>query len=301
MDRRRFLIGAVTSPLVSAACGPISDLAQPPQDGEWEHRLAEMQRTMIESFPYPTVRVPGVDALETWERMRSDPGTPIVLGGEEEFFRVAEALSLAVESGKTPETILAEAAGFTFPDDFRARLRREAAAFQEQLRTDPNTQRLVESVSVAGFSTSSEPSRGPWPAQPPDDPGLTVKDQLIVSNTSVLTRPYDEVIIATLPTQDWTEAFAYLGFGGWNSCPYPHEQVAAFRYWNARYGLVLAGLSGDVLNVRTSRAPRTRDDALSLAREQYEFCSDIVDQGVETLDALAAGLMSNNWWYFWWD
>jgi hypothetical protein len=55
------------------------------------------------------------------------------------------------------------------------------------------------------------------------------------------------------------------------------------------------------MNVRVQRRPPTREAALELAREQYVYCSDIVDQGVQTLSAFAAALMENDWWYFWWD
>jgi len=55
------------------------------------------------------------------------------------------------------------------------------------------------------------------------------------------------------------------------------------------------------MNVRVQSRPPTREAALELAREQYVYCSDIVDQGVQTLSALAAVLMQSAWWYFWWD
>jgi len=35
--------------------------------------------------------------------------------------------------------------------------------------------------------------------------------------------------------------------------------------------------------------------------EMYSYCPDIIDQGVGTLEALAADLMAGHWWYFWWD
>jgi hypothetical protein len=38
-----------------------------------------------------------------------------------------------------------------------------------------------------------------------------------------------------------------------------------------------------------------------LAREQYLYCGDIVDQGTGTLSRLATALMADDWWYFWWD
>jgi len=40
---------------------------------------------------------------------------------------------------------------------------------------------------------------------------------------------------------------------------------------------------------------------MELAKEQYIFCNDIVDQGVGTVSALAATLLDSNYWYFWWD
>jgi hypothetical protein len=61
------------------------------------------------------------------------------------------------------------------------------------------------------------------------------------------------------------------------------------------------GLSHDVVNIRVRRKPATRAEALDLAREQYAYCSDIIEQGVGTVSALAAALMENDWWYFWWD
>ena len=40
---------------------------------------------------------------------------------------------------------------------------------------------------------------------------------------------------------------------------------------------------------------------LDLALEQYAYCNDIVDQGVETVGRLADGLAKSSYWYFWWD
>jgi hypothetical protein len=94
---------------------------------------------------------------------------------------------------------------------------------------------------------------------------------------------------------------AYLRWGNWNGCPAPEYHVAAFRSWRDRYGAELVGLSHDVVNIHVRRRPKTRGEALDLGRQQYLYCSDIVDQGVGTLNALAAALMEHDWWYFWWD
>src|SRR5262249_5046813 len=110
-----------------------------------------------------------------------------------------------------------------------------------------------------------------------------------------------KVHIAIIPTDDWTTIPAYLNWGGWNACPHPEYHIAALRSWRDRFGAELVGLSFDVMNLRVARRPATREAALELAREQYFYCGDIVDQGTGTLSRLAATLMTDDWWFFWWD
>ncbi len=66
-------------------------------------------------------------------------------------------------------------------------------------------------------------------------------------------------------------------------------------------GAELIGLGADTMNLRVSRKPATREQAFALAREQYFYCNDIIDQGMGSYRALAAGLMASDWWFFWWD
>jgi hypothetical protein len=42
-------------------------------------------------------------------------------------------------------------------------------------------------------------------------------------------------------------------------------------------------------------------DADALARRFYAFCPDIVDQGAETVEALARELVESQRLYCWWD
>ncbi len=42
------------------------------------------------------------------------------------------------------------------------------------------------------------------------------------------------------------------------------------------------------------------NEPLELARRMYQFCPDIVDQGVDNVDALARELRKGRI-YFWWD
>jgi hypothetical protein len=55
------------------------------------------------------------------------------------------------------------------------------------------------------------------------------------------------------------------------------------------------------VDLRVARRPDTREQALELAREHYAYCNDIVDQGEGTLSPLAACLIADERWNFWWD
>ena len=46
-----------------------------------------------------------------------------------------------------------------------------------------------------------------------------------------------------------------------------------------------------------------QESALQLAKEQYAFCADIVEQGAPgmTVGKLVADLKNATVWYFWWD
>jgi hypothetical protein len=125
--------------------------------------------------------------------------------------------------------------------------------------------------------------------------GLTVAQDVLTG------KPLPKVYIGLAPTNDWTTIPAYLRWGGWNDCPAAEYHVAAMRKWRDRYGAELVGMSSDTINLRVAIRPKTREEAIALARDQYTYCTDTIDQGVRTYSALAASLMANDWWYFWWD
>lgn len=108
------------------------------------------------------------------------------------------------------------------------------------------------------------------------------------------------LILAEIPVKNPWEVFAYLPFGGWNECPGTREHMAVSKYWYELYGAVPAVLTHDVLEYELPK-PIGKEKALETAKEQYIFCCDIVDQGVETIGALADMLSKSTVWYFWWD
>jgi len=74
-----------------------------------------------------------------------------------------------------------------------------------------------------------------------------------------------------------------------------------FKYWSEQYDATVACIAGDIIEMTVARPASTRDEALALARQQFIYCSDIVHQGVGSVEALAATLLRATVWYFWWD
>ena len=230
------------------------------------------------AIPYRRVETTGQHALARWNELRAEgQGWPIIVGDDEALGFVAEQFAEGGFAGagnaETPAAILAAAADIRLPEALRH------AYAAQGTREDP----------------MPPVAHGEWPEQVFADPGLTVTRD-VLSN-----KPFARVHILVLPTRNGFEAPAYLKWGGWNECPAPAVHVAVLRRWHAGYGAEVIGMSGDVLNLRVARRPATRSEALALAEEQAYYCIDIVDQGVGSVAALAAGLMTNDWWYFWWD
>ena len=114
-------------------------------------------------------------------------------------------------------------------------------------------------------------------------------------------KPLDRVIFALVPTIHSWEVPAYLFTGGWNACPEASIHCAVAKYWFEKYGAEIMSATHDVLEMSVMRPPTSRNDAIALARQQYDYCEDIVDQGTETILGLASVLYYGKAWFFWWD
>ena len=241
-----------------------------PTPDELKRRREESRKRAIATFPYARIETAGDQALATWGSVgASGRGAPVVVGDDEAFVRLAEmATGWPGVVRSTPERILEVAGRLRHPDSLISQI-------SDDMPTDPET--------------------GEWPSIAPGSPQLSVATDLRSG------KPLGKVHLIILPTDDWTTIPAYLHWGGWNDCPAPESHVAALRSWRERFGAELVGLGPDVMNIKVARRPQSRAAALDLAREQFVYCSDIVEQGVGTLSALAAALMENDWWYFWWD
>jgi len=175
----------------------------------------------------------------------------------------------------------------------RRQLEREPVASLPRVIVIDSRGREKTSPGYVAEIRERRPCLGRWPSKAESLPGLSVALDY--------RGPKKKVYVALIETDDWTTIPAHLYYGGWNACPQPEYHVAALRSWRDRYGAELVGLGADRMDLRVARRPQARAEALDLAREHYAYCNDIVDQGFGTLSKLAACLMANDWWGFWWD
>jgi predicted DNA-binding WGR domain protein len=111
----------------------------------------------------------------------------------------------------------------------------------------------------------------------------------------------DAVTMIFCPTKVAWHVPAVLNWGGSNDGMEPFEHAAVLKYWNKEYGAELVCATMSVLEMKVANPPRTKEEALKLAREQCIYCPDIVDQGTNTIARLAAELLNSPHWFFWWD
>lgn len=218
-------------------------------------------------LPFEFIVVSGREAVEERSRLLSRAGiTPVIMGNREDVRLLEELLE---DPSETPEAIIARANDLDVGEWIRSR-------------------------------TNEDP--GQYSVEPADWPGGKMPPVELSVHLDVLSkRPKPKVVIGLVPTPESWQVPAFVRYGDWNDCPSPDAQVALHKKWHDEYGSEIACLSGDVIECTVKNPPSSRQSALALAREQFVYCSDIVHQGVGSLEALAATLMNSKTWYFWWD
>jgi hypothetical protein len=104
--------------------------------------------------------------------------------------------------------------------------------------------------------------------------------------------------VSIMKTRDPFEVLRVMGTNGVNHEIDNAAVIARLRAWDKRYGLTFTGISYDWVEVKLAHAP---DDWAVFADEVYAFCPDVVDQGVETISALARDMEERQSVYLWWD
>ncbi|MBQ9901249.1 MAG: DUF4253 domain-containing protein [Clostridia bacterium] len=117
------------------------------------------------------------------------------------------------------------------------------------------------------------------------------------------TQKSHELLLAKIPAAEPWQVAAWLPMGGWNECPAPEELLAMAKRWYDKYRAVICCVTSDELEFRVSDLPTDMEEAYALAKEQYYFCQDRVEQYADeyNLRTLADNLTKSPFWYFWWD
>jgi hypothetical protein len=244
------------------------------------NRNADDSITTRDGLVIQRVLVPGADAEERWAELTRIAETarqwPVILGnplvrGFDELTRLLD--DMASDRARPAKDLLADAEAL----DVRVVLDRR---WDETLPIDEDED---DQEAMEVFDESLPP--GPVPPIP-----------------APLTPTSGTATIALVPAAAGEDVLAVLGWGDWDACPPPEEHVTVLREWRRRYGAVVKAISPDTLELAVERPPASFDDALVLAREQYAYAPDIVDQGEHpSIGALAAALVDGRRWHFWWD
>jgi hypothetical protein len=103
--------------------------------------------------------------------------------------------------------------------------------------------------------------------------------------------------VGLLPTTDKYAVIAAMATNGENYDIGTAGVIAWMKELEAEQPFVLTGIGFDYLEGNFTAPVK---DASALARRMYQFCPDIVDQGTDTVEALAKELRKGRL-YFWWD
>jgi hypothetical protein len=76
------------------------------------------------------------------------------------------------------------------------------------------------------------------------------------------------------------------------------DLVRTLQSWDEKYGIDIYAAQTDAIRLKLKSLPK---DMKSFANEVYEFCPDIVDQGVGDVEKLAAEIAATKAVYLWWD
>jgi hypothetical protein len=227
-----------------------------------------VERFRVGEQPVYTFTIPGRDAIRKWHELRTVTPPfgywPVVHGEEGEFQRQL----MDRDEALSVDDLVTQAISLDVDEFFERRL-----------------------------EESNEPNaHGDWPTVSESEVlDFTLPQQSLGEGF----RP--ELTMSLIPVAETWKVASVLNGGGWNEYPCAQEHIAVQRRWNIHYGAELVGMSGDVLEFKPARRPSSQEEALTLAREQFAYCSDLVYQGVGSIEALAASLLAGSIWYFWWD
>ena len=104
--------------------------------------------------------------------------------------------------------------------------------------------------------------------------------------------------ICVIKTDDAYDMLRFEATNGANYDIFTEEIITRLKTWDKKYGLKFVGVGFDFVEADYSKTPVDID---RLAEELYEFCPDIVDQGVGSIEELKRETINTKKLFLWWD
>jgi len=104
--------------------------------------------------------------------------------------------------------------------------------------------------------------------------------------------------LAVLKTDDRFEILKVMQTGGYNYDIFPKDVQEKLHDWDSRFGIYMLGAGNDWAEMEFTGRP---DDMDAFAKEVYEFCPDVVEQGTGSVESLAKEMDDTGTIFLWWD
>lgn len=109
---------------------------------------------------------------------------------------------------------------------------------------------------------------------------------------------YPEKHVAIIKGNDKFDVLRYRRTDGINYGLETEDIINKVSEWDKKYVVNVVGCGRDWVWIELSKLPRDLD---RFSKEVYEFCPDIVDQGVGDIKKLKESIKENNELFLWWD
>ncbi|MFA8342216.1 MAG: DUF4253 domain-containing protein [Rhodothermaceae bacterium] len=109
---------------------------------------------------------------------------------------------------------------------------------------------------------------------------------------------YSPDIITVLKTNDKFDLLRFECTNGVNYDIYIEDVIDKISGWDKKYGLDIVGVGFDFVRADYEKLPNNINQYV---KDLYDFCPDIVNQGVGTVDALKREIERTKELYLWWD
>ena len=106
--------------------------------------------------------------------------------------------------------------------------------------------------------------------------------------------------IGIIKCNDQFEILKILQTNGENYDISNEDIISKLRQWHKRYPFIIIGADFDWIEAKYTVLPSTHE-IKPFAREMYEFCPDIVEQGTGSIEALIEEIKETKKLFLWWD